>query len=167
MFYKLDDFFRSYETLTEGTVKIFSVLTDQNIAHDTGGGNRTPGQIAWHITTTVAEMMSRTGLQFNSIDPKSPPPSTAGEIVAGYRAVAKELVDTIQASWNDETMMQTDEMYGETWPRGLTAAILIHHEIHHRGQLTVLLRLAGVVIPGVYGPAKEEWKAFGMDEPAY
>ena len=167
MYYKLDDFIKAYETLTEATGKIFSVLTDENIVHDAGGGNRTPGQVAWHITATVAEMMSRTGLQFESIDPHSPPPSTAAEIVRGYQAVTKELVDTMKASWSDETLMQTDEMYGQKWSRGVTAVILIHHEIHHRGQLTVLLRLAGATIPGVYGPAKEEWKTFGMEEPPY
>jgi uncharacterized damage-inducible protein DinB len=40
--------------------------------------------------------------------------------------------------------------------------VLIQHEVHHRGQMTVLMRQAGLEVPGVYGPAREEWAACGM-----
>jgi uncharacterized damage-inducible protein DinB len=53
-------------------------------------------------------------------------------------------------------------MYGQMWVRGKTLGVLVTHQIHHRGQLTVLLRLAGLKVPGVYGPAKEEWAKMGM-----
>jgi len=33
---------------------------------------------------------------------------------------------------------------------------LIHHAIHHRGQLTVYLRLQGVPLPPIYGPTADE-----------
>jgi len=39
---------------------------------------------------------------------------------------------------------------------------LITHQAHHRGQMTVLMRQAGLKVPGVYGPAREEWAAMGM-----
>ena len=39
---------------------------------------------------------------------------------------------------------------------------LIRHEAHHRGQMTVLMRQAGLTVPGVYGPSREEWVAYGM-----
>ena len=53
-------------------------------------------------------------------------------------------------------------MYGQTWPRGQALWGLIAHEVHHRGQMTVLMRQAGIVVPGVYGPAREEWATYGM-----
>ena len=34
-------------------------------------------------------------------------------------------------------------------------AALLHHEIHHRGQMTVLMRQAGLKLPGVYGPSAD------------
>jgi uncharacterized damage-inducible protein DinB len=34
---------------------------------------------------------------------------------------------------------------------------LIVHEIHHRGQMTVLMRQAGLSFTGIYGPTREEW----------
>ena len=59
-------------------------------------------------------------------------------------------------------MNTEDEMYGEKWNRGTTLQILIKHQAHHRGQLTVLMRMAGLKVHGVYGPSKEEWIAYGM-----
>jgi len=53
-------------------------------------------------------------------------------------------------------------MYGEKWTRGQSLLALMAHEIHHRAQMTVLMRQAGLKVPGVYGPAREEWAAYGM-----
>ena len=33
---------------------------------------------------------------------------------------------------------------------------LLHHVIHHRGQLTVYLRLQNVALPPIYGPTADE-----------
>ncbi|MBK8721797.1 MAG: hypothetical protein IPL95_05830 [Saprospiraceae bacterium] len=46
-------------------------------------------------------------------------------------------------------------MYGELWTKGNTLAILIRHQAHHRGQLSILMRQNGCKVPGVYGPSKE------------
>ena len=35
-------------------------------------------------------------------------------------------------------------------------SFVMNHMIHHRGQLTVYLRLAGVAVPAVYGPSADE-----------
>ena len=34
-------------------------------------------------------------------------------------------------------------------------AFVLHHLIHHRGQLTVYLRLCGVTLPAIYGPTAD------------
>jgi uncharacterized damage-inducible protein DinB len=33
---------------------------------------------------------------------------------------------------------------------------VMNHEIHHRGQLAVYLRLCDVAVPGMYGPSADE-----------
>ena len=53
-------------------------------------------------------------------------------------------------------------MYGESWTVGFTLLALITHQAHHRGQMTVLMRQAGLTVPGIYGPAREEWASYGM-----
>jgi uncharacterized damage-inducible protein DinB len=44
--------------------------------------------------------------------------------------------------------------------------VLLRHEIHHRAQMTVLMRQAGLRVPGVYGPSREEWAAMQAQPPA-
>ena len=39
---------------------------------------------------------------------------------------------------------------------------LIKHIVHHRGQVTVLMRQAGIKPFGVYGPPKEDWIHLGV-----
>jgi uncharacterized damage-inducible protein DinB len=34
--------------------------------------------------------------------------------------------------------------------------MIIHHLIHHRGQLSVYLRLNDVPVPSIYGPSADE-----------
>ena len=47
-----------------------------------------------------------------------------------------------------------------TSPRGTVVRQTINHLVHHRGQLTVYLRLLDVPVPSVYGPtADEPWGA--------
>ena len=94
-----------------------------------------------------------------------PLPKSAAVIAAGYEAAAKSLLEAIQRGWSDETLQQADDMYGEQWKRGLTLVALISHQAHHRGQMTVLMRQAGLRVPGVYGPAHEDWASMGMEPP--
>jgi uncharacterized damage-inducible protein DinB len=56
-------------------------------------------------------------------------------------------------------------MYGEKWKRSATLLALIRHEIHHRGEMIALMRLAGLAVPGIYGPTREEWAQWGMEPP--
>ncbi|MBM3789885.1 MAG: hypothetical protein FJW35_05980, partial [Acidobacteria bacterium] len=94
-----------------------------------------------------------------------PVPPTAREILEGYVQAAASLLMQVESNWRDETLDLEDDMYGERWKRGLTLAILVYHEIHHRGQMTVLMRQAGLQVPGIFGPAKEEWTQYGMPVP--
>jgi uncharacterized damage-inducible protein DinB len=167
MFRQLDDFLKAYEVLTQGTTKMLEALTDESLSQAVAPGHRTLGPLAWHVVATVPEMMGRTGLAVSSVSPEAPPPAAAAEIVAGYRAVTGELVAALKENWTDATLLETDDMYGEVWPRGLSLAALIDHEVHHRGQMTVLMRQAGLRVPGVYGPSQEEWSQFGMEAPPY
>jgi uncharacterized damage-inducible protein DinB len=92
-------------------------------------------------------------------------PASARAIADAYRTAAASLTERMRAEWTDTTLAEVDEMYGERWSRGRTLDVLLFHQAHHRGQLTVLMRQAGLRVPGVYGPAREEWEAIGMTPP--
>jgi uncharacterized damage-inducible protein DinB len=40
--------------------------------------------------------------------------------------------------------------------------VLIKHQEHHRGQLTVLMRQAGLNVSSVSGPVKEDWAKLNL-----
>jgi uncharacterized damage-inducible protein DinB len=89
-------------------------------------------------------------------------PNNINEIISGYETAAKSLVETVKANWNDDQLEDELPMYGESWKKGIILHSIIAHQIHHRGQMTVLMRQARLQVPGIYGPSKEEWEAYGM-----
>jgi uncharacterized damage-inducible protein DinB len=162
MFRKIEDFLGSWSYETEATVKVFSALTDESLEQEVSPDGRTLGRIAWHIVQTLPEMGNRTGLQVVGPGEGAPVPSSAGEILDRFREAAESLQEEVQTSWTDAELEVQDDMYGEMWMRGQTLGALVSHQTHHRGQMTVLMRQAGLKVPGVYGPAKEEWADYGM-----
>jgi uncharacterized damage-inducible protein DinB len=167
MYRRLSDFLESYRALSKDTSRLLDTMDDRMLSQRVADGHRTAGDIAWHIVVTVPEMMGRTGLGLTSVDQEAPPPKSAAKVADAYRSVSAELLRAVEKEWNDAALEREDEMYGEKWPRGKTLSALIAHETHHRGQMTVLLRQAGAKVPGLFGPSKEEWAAYGMEAPPY
>lgn len=162
MYRNLEDFINDWTYEYQSTLKVFNNLTAESLTKKVNENVRTAGRLAWHITTSVGEMAHRTGLTFKTVDSNSAIPATVNEIVQVYKEASENLLSEIKESWNDETLFVEDDMYGENWKRGTTLAVIINHQIHHRAQLTVVMRLLGLKVPGIYGPAKEEWNSFGM-----
>jgi len=165
MLTSIAEFEHLWEYEANATRKLFAELTDASLAQAVVPGHRTLGRMAWHITTSVSEMMTRVGLTIAGPPHDAPVPASAAEIKAAYDAAASSLVSELKAKWTDATLKVEDDMYGEKWSRAQTLHVLMGHQIHHRGQVTVLMRQAGLKVPGVYGPAKEEWGAFGAPPP--
>lgn len=162
MYHKLEDFINDWTIESASTIKIFNNLTDESLTKIVNENVRTAGRLAWHITTAIGEMGHRTGLTFKTVEADSAIPATAKEIVEAYKEASENMIAEIKEKWNDDTLNITDDMYGENWKREMTLSIIISHQIHHRGQLTIVMRLNGLKVPGVYGPAKEEWTSYGM-----
>jgi uncharacterized damage-inducible protein DinB len=157
----IEDFQKDWEYEAESTGKILNALTDESLSQKVTPEGRSLGFLGWHLTQTLGEMLGLVGLKIDAPGFDRECPTSAAAIADAYAKAAKSVADEINANWTDETLLQTDNMYGETWARGLTLFYLIAHQAHHRGQMTVLMRQAGLAVPGVYGPAKEEWAAMG------
>lgn len=161
MFRKIEDFKKAWDYEAEMTGKLLLELTDGSLGQKVNEEGRTLGFLAWHLTMTLHEMLGLVGLTIDAPSPDSACPSSAAEIAGIYGIGGKSVGDEVTKNWTDETLLIEDEMYGETWSRGMTLFYLIAHQAHHRGQITVLMRQAGLRLPGIYGPAREEWAAFG------
>jgi uncharacterized damage-inducible protein DinB len=162
----IHDFTSDWKYESEATGKLLEALTDASLSQSVTPRDRTLGRMAWHLVLSIPEMMNRTGLRLDGPDDSAPVPAAARAIAGAYAQVADGLLAAVEKSWTDATLDVEDDMYGERWKRGTTLDVLIKHQTHHRGQMTVLMRQAGVVVPGVYGPAREEWSTIGAEPPA-
>jgi len=164
MFRRISDFTAVWSQERESKLKILRALDDRSLAQAVGADHRTLGRLAWHLPTTLGEMLERTGLEIAGPAHESPVPASAADIACAYEAASQAVLDQLKG-WDDATLEVTDDMYGERWARGGTLQALVSHQAHHRGQMTVLMRQAGLRVPGVYGPAREEWGEYGMPAP--
>jgi len=83
-------------------------------------------------------------------------------MVRQYEACSRAVAEELPKHWTDAMLPETVPMYGQPWPRGTVLFSLVVHQAHHRAQMTVLMRQAGLKVPGVYGPAREEWAAMNL-----
>lgn len=165
MFRRISDFTATWERERDGTLRILRALDDRSLAQAVASDHRTLGRLAWHLTTTLGEMLERTGLKIAGPALDAPVPASAAEIASAYETAAQAVLDQVKGGWDDAALDVADDMYGQRWPRGITLSALVSHQAHHRGQMTVLMRQAGLKVPGVYGPAREEWGTYGMAAP--
>jgi len=165
MFHTIEEFTKTWSQHSDGTKKILAALTDQSLSQRVGPEDRTLGRMAWHLITSIPEMMARTGLKLNGPAAESPLSNFFCELKTAYDILSKSMLEQIGRNWKDSSLQIEDDMYGFKWKRGLTLRILVDHEIHHRGQMTVLMRQAGLKVPGVYGPSRDEWAGMGMPTP--
>jgi uncharacterized damage-inducible protein DinB len=166
MFKTISDFEKAWGYEGPATAKLLGKLTDASLAQRVGPNHATLGWLAWHITSAIPEMCGRTGLKVDGPAPDSKTPAKAADIHAAYEKASKSLLEQVKSLWKDETLEVKDDMYGEQWKRSETLLSLVLHQAHHRGQITVLMRQAGLPVPGTYGPSCEEWAAMGMKPPA-
>lgn len=165
MFRKVEDFLAVWDYETEATLKVLGALTDESLHRELHPGVRTLGRLAWHITQTIPEIGSRTGLKVAGPGQEDPIPAAAAELAARYREAAESLAREVRNRWTDADLLVEDDMVGERWPRGRSLFVIFGHQAHHRAQMMVLMRLAGLTVPGVYGPAREDWAKFGRPAP--
>lgn len=165
MFTSIAQFEKEWMKESELTQKVMGSLTDESLSQEVTDGHRTLGRIAWHIVTTIPYEMEQIGLKLGIVKWDAPVPPSAERIERSYASVAKVLLEKIKQDWKDETLYVKDDLYGEKWERRYTLMALIQHQIHHRGQMTVLMRQSGLKVPSLYGPAKEDWVKYGMKEP--
>ncbi|HLP50997.1 MAG TPA: DinB family protein [Chitinophagales bacterium] len=162
MYTTLQHFLNEWKYESEGTLKLFSLLTDEALNKKVHERVRTAGFLAWHITHTVKEMMEKAGLKIDGKEQTDYNGETVKEICDTYKQSSDSLVAQL-ANWTDADLETETEMYGEKWKRGVTLGILIKHQAHHRGQLEIIMRLCDLKVTGVYGPAYEEWAQWGME----
>lgn len=161
MISRMQDFTATWDYERKATLKILKALTPASLNQRVDAEGRTLGRLAWHLATSLQEALRQLGMAEGGPQDDTPPPPLP-EIVAAYEKVSATIAERMAKEWTDAMLPGNVTLYGMTFTRGQLLGSLITHEVHHRGQMTVLMRQAGLQVPGVYGPAREEWAAMGM-----
>jgi uncharacterized damage-inducible protein DinB len=162
MFYKISDFQKDWAIESGATLKLLRVLTDESLKQKVYDEGRTLGRIAWHIVCSLDKMAVQAGLLVKAVTNEEELPASAKQIIDGYEHCAKAVIDAVTKNWKDESLEEEIPMFRDKWRKGQVLTVLIRHQIHHRAQMTVLMRQAGLKVPGVYGPSREEWELMKM-----
>jgi len=121
-------------------------------------------ELAAHIGgMPVWAAMTYDAPEFDMAASEEPPPAptTAAEILERFDA-------TLPAARASLAGLSADQL-GETWtfrngdevifaaPRGgVHRSMIMNHMAHHRGQMTVYLRMCDIPVPGLYGPSADD-----------
>jgi len=165
MFQTVEHFLQSWTFEATATQKLLNQLTDESLHQAITTENWTLGRIAWHTVTAIRIISANTNLTFEAPAEDFPVPTSAQFIADSYRQTSQTFVEALKTQWTDQTLHETIEFIGQSIPNGSLLLFLLQHQSHHRGQMTVLMRQAGLTVPGTYGPAKEEWAQFGLKAP--
>jgi uncharacterized damage-inducible protein DinB len=123
------------------------------------------GRLAEHLAEVpawVAETINKTSVEAVGAPPTDhTPPTTRGQVLAlfdrnvrdGRAALVGRTDAELLAPWT--LTAQGKQVF--TMPRAtVLRGFVMNHMIHHRGQLSVYLRLQNVPVPSMYGPSGDE-----------
>ena len=154
MYRTVDDFLADWKQSADGTLRVFEALTDDKLNVAIVEGHNSLGWLAWHLTGAAGAFAHFAGLTVDGIGHDDPQPTNAKTIAETYERIANE-VAAEAGRLTDASLLDTVDSFTGQTERGRVLRGLIDHQHHHRGQMTVLLRQAGLTVPPVMGPTKE------------
>lgn len=152
----VNDFLEDWTVAGEGTLRILNSLSDDKLDQAIVEGHSTLGWLGWHIATSPVFFAGLVGLDVKSAINGKQEDIKVTDIVETYKRMVQIVKDEAEKNLTDEKLVEKIESYAGETTRGALLRVLIDHQTHHRGQMTVLLRQAGLPVPGVMGPTKEE-----------
>jgi uncharacterized damage-inducible protein DinB len=122
------------------------------------------GRLASHVAEMFGWTIStiqQPELDFAKMDYKPFEPKSTAELVEFFEKQSSEALQTLE-NVPDETFMETwslrngEEVYFTLPKVAVMRSFVMNHIIHHRGQLSVYMRLNDIPVPGIYGPSADE-----------
>lgn len=124
----------------------------------------TLGQLALHVASTpraLLDLAEQDGIDVSTVDFRPPSPGSKQEVLAAHDeslAQARKRLASYDAARADAPWRLHKQ--GQTIfeiPRvALFRSLMLNHLYHHRGQLSVYLRLLDVAVPATYGMSADE-----------
>lgn len=165
MYVTITDFLREWNNEAKLTQNVLYGLTDDSLTQQVYPEGRTLGRIAWHLTTSIPGYLAHFGINIDEVEKEESVPASAKEIAGTFRKISSYAAKVIEEQWTDATLEEVQTAFGREETNAQILMGLMKHIVHHRGQVTILMRQAGLKPFGVYGPPKEDWIHFGVENP--
>lgn len=163
MYTTFSQFKKEYLLETETTLSVLQAIPNSKLNIKPHNNIRSMQRLVWHITITHGEMLGKAGLTtIDCPDEHSDPLSNIEDIIKTYKTTTQSVLQEVEKHWTDDKLNDLVDIYGEQWTKGTILNVLIKHEIHHRGQLSVIMRLLDIKVPSIYGPSKEDWANYNL-----
>lgn len=142
------------------TMRVFKAYPVDKLDLRPSEKSRTARELAWVM---CADEMIMTGALAGKLDfsqPSPPPPATMGELIAAYEGVHKSNIKKLRRLTPSQMKRKVKFPVGPGKIGDVAAKdlcwITIFDHVHHRGQFSVYLRIAGGRLPSIYGPTADE-----------
>lgn len=160
-----EGFLVELERETNNTRRILDRLKDEDLSFKPHEKSMSLGNLAGHIVELhnwVSDALTKNDFNL-ATDYKPFHPSSVEELKKsldeGYKRNEKTLDEFPEEDWFSKWTMRVDTyVLGEMPKLGALRFVINNHLIHHRGQLSVYLRLLDIPVPGLYGPSADEKK---------
>jgi uncharacterized damage-inducible protein DinB len=146
----------------ESTRKLLACIPEDKFAWKPHDKSMTLGRLASHIAEMAHWAVETIGKDKLELTPGTKPffAESKAELISVLEKNAAEAHTAIAGATDPQLLQNWSLVYGGqtvfTMPRiAVLRGPVLSHIIHHRGQLTVYLRLNNVPIPGMYGPTAD------------
>ena len=139
------------------TMKVLQALPADRLDFKPHERNMTARQLAWHVAysqyglASIVATASMTGYK------EPPPPEKLEEIVAGCESYYQQASEMVAGLTAGQLQAKIELPNGHSIPTsGLLWNGVLFHQIHHRGQLAIYIRMMGGKVPSIYGPSADD-----------
>jgi uncharacterized damage-inducible protein DinB len=145
------------------TRKLLDRLPDDKFSWKPHEKSMTLGGLATHLANIPYwgdVILTRSSVDLVTMPPNRDALASRAAVVADFDEKVRRtraLLDQTDAQLSSPWTLQRGGQELFTAPRvAAFRSFVLHHIIHHRGQLSVYLRLNDVSIPAIYGPSADE-----------
>ena len=160
--HEFETFLRIWDDEAGKTVRVLKAIPKDKYDFRPDPGGRSIGEMAWHLAE--GDAYNSLGVAEGGFSPEMRPPGMerprqVEALAPGYERIHREAVARLRGIKPADLDKKIPYFSGGTMSGGEILWGAIFHNIHHRGQLSLMCRLAGGVSPSVYGPNREEMAA--------
>jgi uncharacterized damage-inducible protein DinB len=159
-----DAFISEFDHEAQGTRRLLERLPDDKLSFKPHPKSMSLGGLATHIADIpfwIRTVVNDSSFDLGSVESRTPECKSRQEILDYFEKNRTPFGELLEGK-SDEHLLQTWTLRNQganvlTLPRvACIRSFILSHIIHHRGQLTVYLRLNEVALPGLYGPSADE-----------